>query len=116
MTPPIVGSCPAIFEKLARDRTPVILWGAGVTADYISKRLSLDQCNIIAVVDSNPDLRGQTRFNCSVMPLNHILTLRDDAKIVVLIPSEETKLNAILNKLGNKKESIHMGKLKATCK
>ena len=105
-----------IFEKLARDRTPVILWGAGVTADYISKRLSLDQCNIIAVVDSNPDLRGQTRFNCSVMPLNHILTLRDDAKIVVLIPSEETKLNAILNKLGNKKESIHMGKLKATCK
>ena len=105
-----------IFEKLARDRTPVILWGAGVTADYISKRLPLDQCNIIAVVDSNPDLRGQTRFNCSVMPLNHILTLRDDAKIVVLIPSEETKLNAILNKLGNKKESIHMGKLKATCK
>ena len=26
-----------IFEKLAKDRTPVILWGAGVTADYIIK-------------------------------------------------------------------------------
>jgi methylglyoxal reductase len=105
-----------IFEKLAKDRTPVIFWGAGVTADYISKRLPLDQCNVIAVVDSNPDLREQTRFNCSVMPLNHILTLHDDAKIVVLIPSEEIKLNTILNNLGNKKEIIHMGKLKATCK
>jgi len=78
--------------------------------------MPIDQCNVIAVVDSNPDLRGQTRFNCSVMPLNHILTLRDDAKIIVLIPSEKIKLNAILNNLGNKKEIIHMGKLKATCK
>lgn len=105
-----------IFENLAKDRTPIIFWGAGVTADYISKRLPLDQCNVISVVDSNPDLRGQTRFNCSVMPLNHILALRDDAKIIVLIPSEETKLNEILHSLGNKKEVVHMGKLKATCK
>jgi methylglyoxal reductase len=105
-----------MLEKLAKDRTPVILWGAGVTADYIARRLPLNLCNVIAVLDSNPDLRGQTRFNRPVMPLDHLRTLSDDAKIVVLIPSEEIKLNAILNNLGNKKEIIHMGKLKATCK
>jgi methylglyoxal reductase len=104
------------ITEFAQGKQPIVIWGAGVTLDYISRRFPLDDCNIIGVVDSNPSLHGQLRFGCEVKDFPSLSTYPDDAYVLVAIPSDPSNLDAALARSQNKKRVLHLGEYKALCK
>jgi methylglyoxal reductase len=105
------------IRGIAELGTPLAIWGAGVTLDYICRRLPLTNCNIVGVFDSNPLLNGQSRLGHSVRGLEEGLDFPPDTTLVVAIPKEPRELDPILHKLGLHFSSIlHLGHLKALCK
>ena len=107
----------AQIEKLAVSRQPVAVWGAGVTLDYLCRRLPLSSCNVVGVYDGNTRLHGETRLGCSVVALGDGCTANPATTLVVAIPRAPSELNAILQNQPMRFLSvIHLGHLKALCK
>lgn len=116
VTPHVI-SATRILDALSEEGSPVAIWGAGVTLDYLVRRLPLQQCRILAVFDSNPELRGQSRLGCPVEPLTSAHRLSTDTTLIVAIPQEPALLNRALEDAGVQVTSvIHLGHLKALCK
>jgi methylglyoxal reductase len=104
-----------IFD-LITEKTPVIIWGAGVTLDYISRKIPIQECNIIGILDSNENLINQERFGVKVSKFVDLQNYPPNCIVLVMIPLDENYLNNILNKVNNRLKIIHMGYLKALCK
>jgi methylglyoxal reductase len=105
------------IETLAVSRQPVAVWGAGVTLDYLCRRLPLAACNVVGVYDSNPRLHGEMRLGCPVSELGDGRTVNPSTTLVVAIPRAPTELDAILQNQPMRFLSvIHLGHLKALCK
>jgi SAM-dependent methyltransferase len=55
------------INELVRTQEPVIIWGAGTLARRLLATTALGRVNIIAFVDSNPALAGQTLISRAVL-------------------------------------------------
>ncbi len=106
------------IETLAVSRQPVAVWGAGVTLDYLCRRLPLAACNVVGVYDGNPRLHGEMRLGCPVGALGDGGSAGNPATtLLVAIPRAPGELDAILKDQPVRFSSvIHLGHLKALCK
>lgn len=105
------------IRAIAASGQPIAIWGAGVTLDYLCRRLPVDSCNVIGVFDSNPQLRGQIRLGNEVKSLAEAGAISQSATLLVAIPRLAEELDPILKKLNLGFQAvIHLGHLKALCK
>lgn len=106
------------IRSLSHNKTPVAIWGAGVTLDYLCRRLPISDCNIVGVFDSNPSLCGEVRFGREIRMLQEATNyLPMGTILLVAIPSNPDDLNKCLQEAGiDVSETIHLGTLKALCK
>ena len=105
------------IRAIANSRAPVAVWGAGVTLDYLCRRLPIADCNIVRVYDSNPSLNGQIRLDQPVSALKGNSADDDQTTLIVAIPKDPVELDLILRKLNlTYRTVVHLGHLKALCK
>ena len=57
------------FEKLARSKSPVIVWGAGGYASKLCANTALSRCNILGFVDRNVNLHGKSMVDKNIHPV-----------------------------------------------
>ncbi|MDD5363742.1 MAG: methyltransferase domain-containing protein [Gallionellaceae bacterium] len=55
-------------DALADTGTPIVIWGAGSLASRLCATTRLPECNILAFVDVNPQLHGQTLLGRPIHP------------------------------------------------
>lgn len=113
----LIGAAALKIRKIANDGQPVAIWGAGVTLDYICRRLPVASCNIVGVYDSNPLLRGQVRLGKEIKSLAEVDAIDPGTTLLVAIPKAPADLDPILHGLNLVFKSVlHLGHLKALCK
>lgn len=58
----------AKIDTLAETRAPVVVWGAGSLASRLCATTRLPDCNLLAFVDANPQLHGQSLLDRPIHP------------------------------------------------
>lgn len=113
----MIGEATTRIETLAANGKPVAIWGAGVTLDYVCRRLPISSCNIVGVFDSNPLLWGQNRLGHIIKPLTDVGGVGKGVTLIVAIPKEPQVLDPVLMDGNYGFQSVlHVGHLKALCK
>lgn len=73
-----------VIEHLARDQTPVVVWGAGSFAQRLFGQGALDGCHVVAIVDRDHNKQGKNFGGHSVEPPETALLRHPDATILIL--------------------------------
>jgi SAM-dependent methyltransferase len=78
------------IAELAKDQSPIYVWGTGTNALHLLASSRLAECNIVAFLDSNPHYVGQALAGRTVMAPGDVKTL--EAPILVASAVSQTAI------------------------
>jgi hypothetical protein len=95
------------FDELARDRRPVIIWGAGSYAQRLLAGSRLADCNLVAIVDSDSSKHGKKLHGLAIRdPESGLSDAPPDAVIVIAAVLHARTIRQTLEAMGERRMSI----------
>lgn len=96
------------IDALVETRQPLLVWGVGTLTRRLLAMTRLGEANIVAFIDSNPNLQGQSFHGIPVLSPNEIASKEEVILIASWVFADEIE-RQILQGLGYKNKIIRLG-------